>query len=125
MVRPESCDGVINERPHRSEHRAERHDAALEAARRADTEERPHPETEIERAGMNQQSFKHVLVPAHVRLPEPAGLVEMGTGSLEQFAASAEEPLSAVAADAPSIRVDCRPVGLLGPSTTGDRDPVR
>jgi hypothetical protein len=60
---------------------------------------------EIESAGMNKQSFEHVLVPAHVRSPEPARLVEMRTGSLEQFAASAEEPLAAVAADAPSIRI--------------------
>jgi hypothetical protein len=72
------------------DHRAEHHSAALETARRADTEERPHPETEIERARMNEQSFEHVLVPAHVRSSEPAGLVQMRTRSLEQFAASAE-----------------------------------
>jgi len=48
---------------------------ALEAARGADAEQRPHLETEIERAGMNKQSFEHVLVPTHVRSPEPARLV--------------------------------------------------
>lgn len=85
-------------------------------ARRADAEERPHPETEIERAGMNEQSFEHVLMPAHVRAPQPTRLAEMGTRSLEQFAASAasaEEPFSAVAADAPAIRLDRVPVGVL------------
>src|SRR5262249_50666661 len=82
-------------------------------ARRADTEERPHPETEIERAGMNQQSFEYVLVPAHARSPEPTRFVEMRTRSLEQFAAFAEEPLAAVAADVPSIRIDRVPFGLL------------
>ena len=53
----------------------ERHSAALEAARRADTEERPHPEAEIERARMNKQSFEHVLAPAPVRSSESTGLV--------------------------------------------------
>jgi hypothetical protein len=75
--RPDRGYCVVNERPQRSDHRVERHDAALEALRRADAEERPHPETEIERAGMNKQSFKHVLVPARVRAREPTGLVQL------------------------------------------------
>jgi hypothetical protein len=62
---------------------------------------------------MNQQSFEHILVPTHVRAPEPTRFVEMRTRSLEQFAASAEEPLAAVAADAPSIRIDRVPFGVL------------
>jgi hypothetical protein len=57
-LRPDRCYGVVNEHPQRRNHRAERHRAALEAARRADTEERPHPEAELERAGMNKQSFE-------------------------------------------------------------------
>jgi len=97
MWRPDSGDCVVNERPQRSDHRAERHDAALEAAWRADTEERPHPEAEIESAGMNKQSFEHVLVPTHVRSPERTRLVEMRARSLAQLAASAEQPLAAVA----------------------------
>jgi hypothetical protein len=79
--------------------------AALEAARRADTKKRSHPETEIERARINQQSFEHVLVPAHVRSSEPTGLVEMRTRSLEQFAASTKQSFPASPADAPAIRV--------------------
>ena len=62
---------------------------------------------------MNEQSFEHVLVSAHVRPPEPAGLVEMGTWSLEQFPASAEEVFSPIPADAPSIRVDRVSFGFL------------
>src|SRR4030095_16170451 len=85
---------VVNKRRQRSDHRAERHDAALKTARRAAAKERPHQETEIERAGMNKQSFEHVLVSAHVGSPQPTRLVEMLTQSLEQFAASAEEPLA-------------------------------
>src|SRR2546422_8855615 len=113
MLRPESCDCVVKERPQRSGHRAQRHDAALEAARRADTEERPHPKAEIERAGMDKQAFEYVLVAAHVRSPKPTRLVEMRTGSLEHFAASAEEPLAAVAANSASIRIDRVAFGLL------------
>jgi hypothetical protein len=99
-------------------------ETALEAARRADTEERSHPETEIERAGMHKQSFEHIRVSAYVRAPESTGLVKMGTRSLEQFAASAEEPLAAVAADAPSIRIDRVPFGFLVRPRLGAHDPV-
>ena len=62
---------------------------------------------------MHKQSFEHIRVSAYVRAPEPTGLVKMGTRSLEQFAAYAEEPLSAVAADAPTIRIDRVPFGFL------------
>jgi hypothetical protein len=62
---------------------------------------------------MHEQSFEHVLVPAHVDSPESTRLVEMRTWSLEPFAASAEEPLAAVAADASSIGIDRVPLGFL------------
>jgi hypothetical protein len=42
----------------------------LKTAWRADAEERPHPEAEIEGAGRNEQPLEHVLLPAHVRAPE-------------------------------------------------------
>src|SRR5258705_7835084 len=84
--------GVANQRPQRSDDRAERHRAALEAARRADTKERPHPEAEIERAGMHKQSLEHVLVSSGVHASKPTRLVEMRARSFEQFPALAEEP---------------------------------
>src|SRR3979409_1064381 len=56
---------------------------------------------------MHEQSFEHVLLPAHVRSPEPTRLVEMRARSLQQFAASAEEALAAISADAPAIRIHC------------------
>ena len=99
------CDEVVNERARRRDQRVERHTAALEAARRADTNQRSHPEAQIERAGMDEQSFEHVLMPAHVGSSQPTGLVQMRTRSLEQFAASAEQSFSPSAADAPTIRV--------------------
>jgi hypothetical protein len=86
---------------------------ALEGARGPDTEQRPHPEAKIESTGMNEQSFEHVLMPAHVRPPEPTGLGEMRTRSLEQFPASAEEAFSTIPVDPPSIRVDRISFGFL------------
>lgn len=74
---------------------------ALGAARRADAEERPHPQGKIEGAGMNEQSFELVLVPAYVRRPE------------ETFPASP--------ADAPSIRIHRVPFGFLSVHTCGPR----
>ena len=55
---------LVNERPHHAKQRAERGHAALQAARRADTEERPHPEAKIEGSGMNEQSLSTVVSPS-------------------------------------------------------------
>ena len=41
----------------------------------------------FECAGVYEQSLKHVLVSAHVRPPQPAGLAQMRTRVLEQFRA--------------------------------------
>jgi hypothetical protein len=112
-LRPDCGHPIVNERPHHIEQQADRCQTALEAARRADTEQRPHPEAKIEGAGMNEQSFEHVLVSAHVRPPEPTCLVEMRTRSLEQFPASAEEAFTAIPVDASSIRVDRVSFGFL------------
>jgi hypothetical protein len=97
---------VVDERPQAVEQRRDRRRASLEAAWCADAEERPHKEAEIEAAGMNEQTFKHILAPTHVRTPEPTRLVEMSAGSLQQFPALPEEPFPAVAADPAAIRID-------------------
>lgn len=47
-TRPDGSHPIVNERPQHAEHRAEHRQAALEAARRADAKERPHPEAKIE-----------------------------------------------------------------------------
>jgi len=82
-VRPDRGRDVVNERPQDVEERRDHGRASLEAAWRADAEEPPHPETEIEGAGMNEQPLKHVLVPAHMRAPEPAALIEVRAGSFQ------------------------------------------
>jgi hypothetical protein len=122
---PSPADRVEYDAPHCGEDRRERGQAALEAARRADPEESPHPEAEIERASMHEQPLQHALVTADVRAAKPAGLVEMRARSLEQFPASAEQPFAAVAANAAAIRVTRLPVQLLDHSTTAARVRVR
>src|SRR4051812_34948937 len=88
---PESADRRVHDAPQRAEHSVKRGHMTLETARRADAEERPHPEPEIERAGVHEQPLEYVLVSAHVRAPQPTGLIEMRARSLEQFASFPKE----------------------------------
>ena len=99
-------DCIVREGPQRTEHRTERGQTALEASWRADAEERPHPEPEIEGARMHEQPLEHVLVSANVCAAETTGPVQMRTWPFEQFAALSKEAFPAVAADATSIRID-------------------
>ena len=55
---------------------------------------------------MHEQSLEHVFVTAHVRPPKPTSLVEMRTGSLQQFPTSPKQASSAVTANPASIRID-------------------
>ena len=110
---PSPADRVEYEAPQGREGRRKAGQATLEGARRADAEEPPHPEAEIERAGMHEQPFQHVFVAADVRAAKPAGLVEMRARSLEQFAAPAEEPFAAATADAAAIRIHGITLGFL------------
>ncbi len=97
-MRPDRCEDVLNARARHRDHRAERHSAALEAARRADTEERPHPETEIERARMNTHSYEDVLVPAHGS--ERRALETAGAGISDVLIAAAVTVFHDTASDA-------------------------
>jgi hypothetical protein len=106
----------VHETPRGAEHSREDGQAALEGAWRTDAEERAHPEPKIERAGMDEQSLEHVLVSAHMRPPQPTGLVEMRTRALEQLPASAKEAFPAFGPDATSIRIYRISFGfLVGP----------
>src|SRR5919108_6065512 len=83
----------IDRSPSQGRHRfsarcANRHGATLKGAWGADPKEAPHPEPEVERAGVHEQPLQHVLVAADVRAAQSTGFVEMRTGTLEQFAAS-------------------------------------
>src|SRR5688572_4519539 len=110
---PPPADRVECEATERGEDGHARGQAALEGARRADPDEHPHPEAEIECTGMHEQPLQHVLVAAGVRAAKSASLVEMRARSLEQFSAAAKEPFAAAASDATAIRVHGIPFGCL------------
>src|SRR5262245_60925012 len=85
----------------------------LKSAGRANPEQFPHPEPQIECACMDQQALQHVLVAAHMRASQPTGLVQMSEGPFQQLSAPAEQPFATDTADAPSIRIDRVPFGFL------------
>ena len=78
-------------RPERRDPREQRrHDRAetpLEASWRADADELPHEEAEIETGRVDQQSLEDVRMPAKVQATHAAGFVEMREGPLQTFAA--------------------------------------
>jgi hypothetical protein len=51
--------------------------AALEAPRRADAEQLPHQQAEIQAAGMNHQTFEDVVVTAEVDASHAARFVQV------------------------------------------------
>ena len=85
-------------------------------SRRAPPERLPHEQAEVERARVDEQPLEDVLMPAQVGAAEPAGVVHVGKGALDVFAAAPHESLAAHAAHPPAIAVD-RPlrVGRVGP----------
>ena len=106
---------------HRHEPRAEHEETplkpahvpstALEAARRAAAIPPPHQQAEIEGAGVDEEPFEDVALPAQVRAAHPAGVVDMGERPLQMLAASSQQPLAALAAQTPAIAVD-RPLRI-------------
>jgi hypothetical protein len=63
----------------------------LQPAWRADANQLPHEQSEIEAAGVNQRSLPNVGVAAEVHAPHGAGLIEMGKGSFEPLAAEPQQ----------------------------------
>jgi hypothetical protein len=58
-----TCHGQPDRANHREENAESRDESALETARRADADQVPHEEPEIEAAGMNQQPLADVACP--------------------------------------------------------------
>ena len=54
--------------------------ATLEAARRPDARQRPHPQAEVRGGGMHEQPFQNVAVLAQMGPPHPAGVIQVGEG---------------------------------------------
>src|ERR1700730_10909186 len=106
-------DRLVYQRPQGTEQRANRNRGALEGPWSADAEEAPHPETEIERAGMHEQPLQDILVAADVHATQSTAVVEMRTGPFEQFPASSQKAFAASATDAPAIGVHSVPFSAL------------
>ena len=94
--------------------------AALEAARRPDARQPPQEQPEIQAADLQEQALEDVAVSAQVHAAHAPGLVEMGVGTFEPFAAPAQQPLPARAANPPPVgihrvtgRVLAAPVALV------------
>src|SRR2546427_12914172 len=56
---------------------------SLQPSRRATPECFAHEQTEIERAGMDEQPLQDVLMSPQVRAPESTGVVHVGEGPLD------------------------------------------
>jgi len=93
-------------RPECDDQRDQRAQAALEATRRADAEERAHQEPEIEAPDVDEEAFQDVRVAPQVRPAHPAGLIEMGVRPLQAFAAASLQPTAAGPAYPPAVRID-------------------
>ena len=85
----------------------------MKAARRADAEDHPHQEPEIEATRVDEQALEHVLVAAYVDAAEAARFVEMRARPFQQLAPSSQEAFAAIPADASSIGVDRLAFGPL------------
>src|SRR6202158_69388 len=86
---------------------------ALRDPRLADPEQLAHDQPKVEPGHVHQQPLQNVAVPSKVRPPHPARLVAVRETSLEHLSSTAQQPLSAFAADAPPIAIDRRLLGLL------------
>ena len=82
IVTPE----VDNACPQGDDECPDRRQAPLEAARRADADQCPHEEAQVEGACLDEQAFEDVRMPAYMRPPQAAGFVEMCVRPFEIFA---------------------------------------
>jgi hypothetical protein len=91
----------------RQRHKAgqERDEPPLQPARRADADQLPHEESEIEAAGMDQHALENVRVPAEMQAAHAAGLVEMGEGPFQSLAAEPQQTQAARTSNAPTIAI--------------------
>ena len=107
----------LREHPHqRQQGGQDRVEPPLQPTRRADADQLPHQQSEIETADVNQQSLQNVRVPAEVHAAHPARFVEMREGPLQALAAKPQQTQAPRAANTATIAIDrgaC--VGLLLP----------
>src|SRR5688572_24360405 len=100
-----TCDRVRECPDHRPERGEDRGEASLQPAWRADADQLPHEETEIEAAGVDQHSLPNVRVSAEIQPAHPAGLIEMREGPFEALAAEPQQAEASRTVDPPTITV--------------------
>ena len=130
MTQPRSTDRRRIRRPRRHERLRGRYEApeaaqdesrrvekgagaALEAPRRADARQAAKDQAEIEAADVHQEALPDVGVPPQMYPAQAPGLVEMGVGSFEPFAALAQQPPTAGPPDPPPVRIHGVTGGVL------------
>src|SRR5256885_13042609 len=79
--------------------------APLQPSRRAAPECLPHEQAEIERACMDEQPLQDVVMAPQVRATKAAGVVHVGEGPLDVFAAASHDPLASRPAHATPRRI--------------------
>src|SRR5690554_435608 len=89
-----------NQRQKRHQHRG---DASLQPSRRADADELPHEQAEIEAAGVNQQSLANVGVAPEIDATKTACLIQMGEGAFEALAAKPQQAQAARTANPATV----------------------
>src|SRR5262245_49117108 len=77
----------------------------LQPAWRADANQLPDEESEIEAARVNQQALQNVRVPAEIDTTHPSRLIQMREGPLQAFAAKSQQSQAARATNAPPIAI--------------------
>ena len=101
-----SCNEGQERSNQRQKHGHDRAEPPLQPAWRADADQLPHEEPEIETTRVDQQSFQNVGVPAQVHAAHPAGLVEMREGPLQALPTQPQQAQAPCAANASSIAID-------------------
>src|SRR5271155_4370734 len=92
--------------------------AILQPARRADTDQVAHEQSEIEAPGMNQQALEDIGVAAQIRAAHRTGVVKMGEGAFDPLAPLTHQ---ATAARAPNPA----PMAYTGVWAAGSLDQSR
>lgn len=82
-----------------------RRQTSLQAPWRADADERPHQEGEVEAADVHEEPFQDVRVAAQMDAPHATGFVEMRVRSFQPLATAPVQRPPTYAADTPPVRV--------------------
>src|SRR5215212_5935330 len=86
--RPVVTATVDDMRPQRAHESDERRQPALHATWRADADEGPHQESQVEATDVHEEPFQDVRVAAKMRPPHSTGFIEMGVRSFQSLTAA-------------------------------------